>query len=62
MRIQAGGGAPEAASDWKDIEADIFSEPYLLERPLLAAVRARDEVVFLIDEVDRVEVETGPER
>ena len=58
MRIQAGGGAPEAASDWKDIEADIFSEPYLLERPLLAAVRARDEVVLLIDEVDRVEVET----
>ena len=44
MRIQAGGGAPEAASDWKDIEADIFSEPYLLERPLLAAVRARDAV------------------
>lgn len=58
MRIQAGGGVPEATGDWKDVEADIFSEPYLLERPLLAAVRARDDVVLLIDEVDRVEVET----
>jgi MoxR-like ATPase len=58
MRIQAGGGVPDATGDWKDIEADIFSEPYLLERPLLAAVRARDDVVLLIDEVDRVEVET----
>ncbi|MHB8487664.1 MAG: AAA family ATPase [Candidatus Dormibacteria bacterium] len=58
MRIQAGGGAPDAAADWRDIEADIFSEPYLLERPLLAAVRAQDDVVLLIDEVDRVEVET----
>ena len=58
MRIQAGGGAPDATGDWKDLEADIFSEPYLLERPLLAAVRASDDVVLLIDEVDRVEVET----
>jgi MoxR-like ATPase len=58
IRIQVGGGVPDAAADWKDIEADIFSEPYLLERPLLAAVRARDDVVLLIDEVDRVEVET----
>jgi MoxR-like ATPase len=58
MRIQAGGGVPDGAAGWKDIEADIFSEPYLLERPLLAAVRAHDDVVLLIDEVDRVEVET----
>jgi MoxR-like ATPase len=58
MRIQAGGGAPDPAGDWKDLEADIFSEPFLLERPLLAAIRAQDDVVLLIDEVDRVEVET----
>jgi len=58
MRIQAGGGAPDPASGWKDVEADIFSEPFLLERPLLAAIRATDDVVLLIDEVDRVEVET----
>jgi len=58
MRIQAGGGAPDSGADWKDVEADIFSEPFLLERPLLAAIRATDDVVLLIDEVDRVEVET----
>jgi MoxR-like ATPase len=51
LRIQAGGAAP-------DVETDIFSEPFLLERPLLAAIRAEDDVVLLIDEVDRVEVET----
>ena len=58
MRIQAGGGVPDATGGWEDMEADIFSEPYLLERPLLAAIRARDDVVLLIDEADRVEVET----
>jgi MoxR-like ATPase len=43
---------------WADIEADIFSEPFLLTRPLLEAIRATEPVVLLIDEVDRVEVET----
>ncbi len=45
-------------SSWTDVEADIFSEPFLLTRPLLEAIRATDPVVLLIDEVDRVEVET----
>src|SRR6266704_840254 len=45
-------------SSWADVEADIFSEPFLLTRPLLEAIRATDPVVLLIDEVDRVEVET----
>src|ERR671936_279338 len=43
---------------WADIEADIFSEPFLLTRPLLEAIRATEPVVLLIDEIDRVEVET----
>ena len=43
---------------WADIEEDIFSEPFLLTRPLLEAIRADEPVVLLIDEVDRVEVET----
>ncbi len=43
---------------WDEVEEDIFSEPFLLERPLLEAIRAEDEIVLLIDEVDRVEVET----
>ena len=43
---------------WRDIEEDIFSEEFLLTRPLLEAIRADEPVVLLIDEVDRVEVET----
>ncbi len=53
LRIQA-----DADHEWEDIEQDIFSEDFLLTRPLLAAIRAADPVVLLIDEVDRVEVET----
>lgn len=37
---------------------DIFSETFLLERPLLQAIRSREPVVLLIDEVDRIEMET----
>jgi len=43
---------------WEEVEADIFSEPFLLTRPLLEAIRSEEPVVLLIDEVDRVEVET----
>jgi MoxR-like ATPase len=57
LRIQAGGGL-DGSGDWHALEEDIFSEPFLLERPLLAAVRASDDVVLLIDEIDRIEVET----
>jgi MoxR-like ATPase len=45
-------------SDWESIEEDIFSDEFLLTRPLLEAITADDPVVLLIDEVDRVEVET----
>ena len=38
-------------------EAEIFSEAFLLERPLLRAIRARRQVVLLIDEVDRSDEE-----
>ena len=54
LRIQA----ERAADTWNEIEDDIFSEEFLLTRPLLEAIRADDPVVLLIDEVDRVEVET----
>jgi MoxR-like ATPase len=49
---------PSAERGWHDIEDDIFSEEFLLTRPLLEAIRAMDPVVLLIDEVDRVELET----
>ena len=39
------------------IEEHIFSEKYLLERPLLAAIRRIDPPVLLIDEIDRADEE-----
>jgi MoxR-like ATPase len=59
LRIQAQRVAETSGGEsWTDIEEDIFSEPFLLTRPLLEAIRADEPVVLLIDEVDRVEVET----
>jgi MoxR-like ATPase len=55
LRIQADR---EHETSWADVEADIFSEPFLLTRPLLEAIRAEEPIVLLIDEVDRVEIET----
>jgi MoxR-like ATPase len=43
------------ADDLARREQDIFSERYLLERPLLAAIRAPQPPVLLIDEVDRAD-------
>ncbi len=43
--------------DADTIEEHIFSEKYLLERPLLAAIRRLDPPVLLIDEVDRADEE-----
>ena len=54
LRIQAEGDD----ASWSEVEDDLFSEEFLLTRPLLEAIRAEDPVVLLIDEVDRVEVET----
>jgi MoxR-like ATPase len=57
LRIQA-SRQDDAVGDWEDLSDDIFSDDFLLTRPLLEAIRAEDPVVLLIDEVDRVEVET----
>jgi MoxR-like ATPase len=54
LRIQT----EDEGSDWDDVQGDIFSDEFLLTRPLLEAIRADEPVVLLIDEVDRVEVET----
>jgi MoxR-like ATPase len=53
LRIQS-----DVDHDWDTISHDIFSEEFLLTRPLLEAIRSTKPVVLLIDEVDRVEVET----
>src|SRR5438067_6833987 len=58
LRIQSQRVAEEQGGVWSDVEEDIFSEDFLLTRPLLEAIRADEPVVLLIDEVDRVEVET----
>ena len=55
LRIQA---ERETVHGWDDLSENIFSDDFLLARPLLQAIRADEPVVLLIDEVDRVEVET----
>jgi MoxR-like ATPase len=54
LRLQS---RAEGAS-WQETESDLFSEDFLLTRPLLEAIRATEPVVLLIDEVDRLDVET----
>jgi len=46
----------EAAADETAVD-DLFGPKYLIERPLLDAVRAGDAAVLLIDEVDRADDE-----
>ena len=57
LRIQAERNSDESNA-WEDLEDNIFSDEFLLTRPLLEAIRSDDPVVLLIDEVDRVEIET----
>ena len=54
LAIKAREGAGEDADA---IEEHIFSESYLLERPLLAAIRRATPPVLLIDEIDRADEE-----
>ena len=54
LRIQADQGA----THWEDVEENIFAEDFLLTRPLLEAIRSNEPTVLLVDEVDRIEIET----
>jgi MoxR-like ATPase len=58
LRIQAQRVGEDSGESWDEIEENIFSEEFLLTRPLLEAIRAEDPVVLLVDEIDRLEVET----
>ena len=49
--------AIRAAGDGPDVEDRLFSERYLLARPLLEAIRQPVAPVLLIDEVDRADEE-----
>jgi MoxR-like ATPase len=52
LRITAGRD-----EDWHEACADIFSEEFLLARPLLTAIRSETPTVLLIDETDKADVE-----
>jgi MoxR-like ATPase len=49
--------AIQSRGDQAGLETSLFSEEFLLTRPLLEAIRATDPVVLLVDEVDRLDVE-----
>lgn len=55
LRIQAGAG--DGSGDWDAVHDDIFTEEFLLTRPLLTAIRRTGPTVLLIDEVDKTDVE-----
>jgi MoxR-like ATPase len=53
LRIQAGGDQ----GGWDDVQEDIFSSEFLLERPLMQAIASPEPVVLLIDEIDKTDQE-----
>ncbi|MFE9044965.1 AAA family ATPase [Streptomyces sp. NPDC007818] len=52
LRITAGRG-----ESWDETRTDIFSEEFLLPRPLLTAIRSEEPTVLLVDETDKADVE-----
>jgi MoxR-like ATPase len=54
LRIQASQGDDAA---WSEVHDDIFTEEFLLTRPLLSAIRRDEPTVLLVDEVDKTDVE-----
>lgn len=54
LRIQAEQGREKT---WEEVETSIFDEEFLLERPLLHAIRSPRETVLLIDEIDKADFE-----
>ena len=52
LRITAGRD-----ETWDQARTDIFSEEFLLARPLLTAIRGDEPTVLLIDETDKADVE-----
>jgi MoxR-like ATPase len=54
LRIQS---STAASSSWEQTHDDIFTEEFLLTRPLLSAIRRDGPTVLLIDEADKTDVE-----
>ena len=59
LRIQSAGAsaASGTSESWDSTKQDVFSEEFLLSRPLLTAIRREDPTVLLVDEVDKADVE-----
>jgi MoxR-like ATPase len=60
LRIQAGHAgliAGSAGDDWDQTKTDVFSEEFLLSRPLLTAIRRTEPTVLLVDETDKADIE-----
>ncbi|MCT7368862.1 ATPase [Mycolicibacterium llatzerense] len=53
LRIQSG----QQSGDWDQTKLDVFSEEFLLSRPLLTAIRRTEPTVLLIDETDKADIE-----
>lgn len=53
LRIQAS----RDDSAWEQVHDDVFSEEFLLDRPLLTAIRRSQPTVLLIDEMDKADIE-----
>jgi MoxR-like ATPase len=53
LRIQT----EAAGTGWDDVQGDIFSEEFLLARPLMTAIASEVPVVLLIDEIDKTDQE-----
>ncbi|MGI9123236.1 MAG: AAA family ATPase [Mycobacterium sp.] len=53
LRIQSGS----QGGDWDRTKDDVFSEEFLLSRPLLTAIRRTEPTVLLIDETDKADIE-----
>lgn len=45
------------STDSEELTRSLFSDEYLLERPLLQSIRSEKEVVLLIDEIDKADEE-----
>ncbi|CAJ1500630.1 AAA family ATPase [[Mycobacterium] burgundiense] len=55
LRIQTANAA--GGGDWDQAKMDVFSEEFLLQRPLLTAIRRTEPTVLLIDETDKADIE-----
>jgi MoxR-like ATPase len=55
LRLQVGSTAGETG--WETERDHIFSEEFLLARPLLTAIRRSEPTVLLVDETDKADVE-----